>query len=87
MPNCLKTKWAASSLWKKKRGKCVKKCQTVIMALHIVAPMFSKPHFIHHSKPTQILHTKITYSKLPTHNWPHSIQIPKMKEPGNAEPS
>jgi len=29
-----------------KKGKCVKKCQFMMVALYIVATMFSKPHFI-----------------------------------------
>jgi len=47
----------------KNEGKCVKKCQTIIKALHPIATMLPKPHFIHHAKP---VHTKITYSKLHT---------------------
>jgi len=35
------------------------------MALHIIATMFPKPHFICHAKP---MHTKITYSKLASFN-------------------
>jgi len=34
-------------------------------ALHIVATMFSKPHFIHHVEPT---HIKIAYAKLASFN-------------------
>jgi len=51
----------------KKDGKCVKKCQTGMMALHIVATMFPKLHFIHNAKP---IHTKIAYSKLASFNSP-----------------
>jgi ABC-type polysaccharide/polyol phosphate export permease len=42
----------------KKVGKCVQKCSIVIMALHIAATMFPKPHFICHEEP---IHTKIAY--------------------------
>jgi len=42
-----------------------------MMALHIIGMMFPKPHFIHHVEPA---HTKSTYSKLHTPNWPPSIE-------------
>jgi len=44
-----------------KEGKCVKKCQTVIIALHTIATMFQKPRFICHAK---LEYTKICIQKL-----------------------
>jgi len=58
----------------KKKGKCVKKCQTVIIALHTVAIMFQKTHFIHPTKPkySKFAHKnyipKIVYLKLASFN-------------------
>jgi len=49
----------------KKRVKFVEKCQTIMMALHIIATMFPKPHSIHRAKS---IYTKITYSKLASFN-------------------
>jgi len=59
MPNFLKIIWAVSSLSiEKKKDKCIKKCHTLIMALHIIATMLPNPHFICRAK---LIHTKIAY--------------------------
>jgi len=42
----------------KNEVKYVKKCQTIILALHTIATMLLILHFIHHAKP---IYTKITY--------------------------
>jgi len=58
MPNFFKKKMGSFKPIEKNEGKCVKNCETVIKALHTIATMLPKSHFIRHAKP---IHTKITY--------------------------
>jgi len=52
-------KVAASSKWGKKVGKCISKCQIVIMVLHTIVTMFPKLiPFVVQSQRTQKLHTE-----------------------------
>jgi len=51
MPNFFKKKMGNFKSTEKNESKCVKKCQPVIMAVHTVATMLPKPHFICHAKP------------------------------------
>jgi len=77
MSNCLPKIRQFEAYWEKKDNKCVSKCQVIIMALHIVATIFPKPHFIHHAWSTYI---KIAYWKLTI----LQFKSPKMKELGNS---
>jgi len=73
MPNFLKKKMDNFKLVEKE-GKCVKKCWTVIIALHTIATMFQKPHFICHVEPKYSKFAyknyipKIAYLKLASFN-------------------
>jgi len=57
MPNFLKKKMGNFKPIEKKWGKCVKKCQSVMVALHTIATMLPKTHC---AKPA---YTKIAYKK------------------------
>jgi len=59
MPNCFKEKGQLQA-YRKKKGNYTKKCQTIILALHTVATMFQKPHFICHQK---LIYTNFAYKK------------------------
>jgi len=67
-------KLGSFKLIEKKECECVKKCQTIIIALHTIATMFQKLHFISHAKPknTKFAYKnyipKISYSKLDSFN-------------------